>query len=784
MSYHTKATTPKPKNLNSSQRMSGTQDKKIEFGSPADPQPHNLAPSRNALLQTIGFYFGDPAHPEKLKDYTEHHAATLHFPDAYVGSSNRLRDTLTNLITENMQEWMTTEALPWTQVQGIQVEWDENHFDVRIMQRVPYEGVSRLQTSLRRRHRERAVRRGIGMVLESDFYMTQAGKRHFSDNLLSIQLCVQETCNFDGLFAYLTCENFDFGYDLSRALISRRSLVAAMQSEVSMYAIVQKDGRGFDRAVEDAKTRMARYHVKPNMMIIAPQLALYASIVPEPRISHYLGGEKAISDYRAGPAGLQEGTFRGLKVQTVNPFDVGDSQESVQLLQRPVQVGEYYVLDGMPPIYRSSNTTATPPVPPAEHIASVLVYDEEKDNLQLIRLAEALKASCIQELAMTIANHARSLPYPGTPTTTYTDAQAVAYADNKLFKLEAYLTDSTNEAAVLRDILAAGLAANASEANTYLTTMKAFYDNTAEFYNLNSSGGQAILNALQKGVRLPIACVVARPFIEHNMLSSIITVAGSDTGCTLFGPADMQLSANTATKVIEGHYTCHTKSVITKPKNVFIQRDIMSNGYVAGCNTKFFGAKAAVSTNNIVTPEGVKDSMQKRLNFDNDYDGDEIYESMLAFAMHPDEVKDFSENAFNITRRYMPFEASSSPDSGAWPADSKKFPGGGTLWSAYNSVWQLSDTIMAGEDGSAVENKSFVTGGTVNNGVCIVGPHRTFDITEDKFSRIVPGQGHWGPDALPGDARWRRGESISMMDARAAMSYTDAILPAYAPRAK
>ena len=32
-------------------------------------------------------------------------------------------------------------------------------FDVRLMQRVPYEGVSRMQTSLRRKHRDRVVRR-------------------------------------------------------------------------------------------------------------------------------------------------------------------------------------------------------------------------------------------------------------------------------------------------------------------------------------------------------------------------------------------------------------------------------------------------------------------------------------------------------------------------------------------------------------------------------------------------------------------------------------------------
>ena len=42
---------------------------------------------------------------------------------------------------------MLTAASRCSQV----VEWDEVKFDVRLMQRVPYEGVSRMQTSLRRK---------------------------------------------------------------------------------------------------------------------------------------------------------------------------------------------------------------------------------------------------------------------------------------------------------------------------------------------------------------------------------------------------------------------------------------------------------------------------------------------------------------------------------------------------------------------------------------------------------------------------------------------------------
>ena len=133
----------------------------------------------------------------------------------------------------------TSVGLPFFQIEGTVVEWDEVRFDVRLMQRVPYEGVSRMQTSLRRRHRDRVVRRGLALIIESDFYATDAGRQHFADQLTSIRYCVQEvrthrlshtacaivfaltlyarsrraqTCNFDALYAYLSTANYDFSY--------------------------------------------------------------------------------------------------------------------------------------------------------------------------------------------------------------------------------------------------------------------------------------------------------------------------------------------------------------------------------------------------------------------------------------------------------------------------------------------------------------------------------------------------------------------------------------------
>ena len=45
--------------------------------------------------------------------------------------------------------------------------------------------------------------------------------------------------------------------------------------------------------------------------------------------------------------------------------------------------------------------------------------------------------------------------------------------------------------------------------------------------------------AVAEGQLVDMCIVIARPFIEHLMMSGIMTVAGRDTGATLFGPADM-----------------------------------------------------------------------------------------------------------------------------------------------------------------------------------------------------------------------------------------------------
>ena len=277
---------------------------------------------------------------------------------------------------------------------------------------------------------------------------------------------------------------------------------------------------------------------------------------------------------------------------------------------------------------------------------------------------------------------------------------------------------------------------------------------------VNRADKEALIAIVAAGQWVPVELVLARPFIEHLMMSAVLAVAGRDTGATLFGPADMQISANTSVKTIEGHYTCHTKSVITKPQNVYVMRDLMCSGYVAGGNTAFFGEAAAKENNGVYDPNDVNAAMNKRLTFQDDATGE--YESMLAFAVpYGDAAK--RDQVISLSPRLLPWEVTQREAS--WKS---YFPGGRAGWDRYSQRIQL-EAIHFGEDVRAAENMDFISQGVVNNALCFLGPHRVYNAFSTMDYELIPGQGHFGPDALPGDARWRRGESVSRESARNAM---------------
>jgi hypothetical protein len=173
-----------------------------------------------------------------------------------------------------------------------------------------------------------------------------------------------------------------------------------------------------------------------------------------------------------------------------------------------------------------------------------------------------------------------------------------------------------------------------------------------------------------------------------------------------------------------------------------VLRDIMCSGYVAGGNTRFFGEKAAAG--GPYDAGAITRAMVDRLSFTDDASGD--YESMLAFAV-PLDLGSKRDQVYSISSRLLPWEVTAGQKH-------DYFPGGNDYghYDYYKTAYGL-DQIHFGEDIRAAENMEFISNGSVNNSLCFVGPHRVYSPWSSTFFELMPGQGHFGPDAIPGDVR-------------------------------
>ena len=539
------------------------------------------------------------------------------------------------------------------------------------------------------------------------------------------------------------------------------------------------------------------------MLVIPPQLALYMAMAPEEKIKYMEGGNLAVSRFEEGTAGFETKSFRGLGVFTSVPFEVSDEGEALQLLQRHSQVGEFYRMlpPPVPPKQTPEKNVALDP-----NYMDILIYDEEQDALKHISFSEAYWCAVGPMKKKLLGGKANDLKmiydlldiddmrkkmekvYPPPEAETASLHPHIREGGAEEVGAEEVGVEEGGEEAASASATrrSAGFVAIAPPsvtaakqprvANNIEESMK-FLMLALRHGALSLDGAEGCIfdwihDCVIGGMWVPICVVVARPFIEHRMMSCVATVSGRDTGATLFGPADMQISANTSVKTIEGHYTCHTKSIITKPQNVYCMRDIMCNGYVAGGNTTFFAnPKSDTGFDELGALEQmdhtVTESVHNRLQMADPHQGD--YASMFSFlCSHKVEVNMKRDQVISLSERVLPWEVNAGNKQGV-QNEKQYFPGGNAGWKIYgpNGLYpQQLDAIHYGEDVRASENNQYLSMGSTNNALCFLGPHRIYDTRSRNFVKLVPGQGHFGADAVPGDCRWRRGECVSMKSAR------------------
>ena len=271
--------------------------------------------------------------------------------------------------------------------------------------------------------------------------------------------------------------------------------------------------------------------------------------------------------------------------------------------------------------------------------------------------------------------------------------------------------------------------------------------------------------------------------------------------------------ANTSVKTIEGHYVRRNRPqklqlnpIEPKPLSPYLvfpdvphqvghhqgaerARDVDTcSGYVAGCNTLFFGEKTANDNGGCSKASGRRSRTPL-------VDAPGEYESMLAFPSTKQAAN--RDQVISITDRLLPWEVTKNATD-----QYSYFPGGAAVKAVYGPLYGL-DSIHFGEDIRAAEAQEFISQvhhcagwlhhhswntcwmvdqsviltcthlhtnritdltqlltsflcsqGSLNNSTCFIGPHRVHSPWSNTFFDLTPGQGHFGPDALPGDARY------------------------------
>lgn len=251
--------------------------------------------------------------------------------------------------------------------------------------------------------------------------------------------------------------------------------------------------------------------------------------------------------FAAGVAGFEAKAFRGCGVVTSDPYEVSDDQDSVQMLTRSTQIGEFYIM--MPPQVK--------PTDGGKHTADLLIFDEESDKHVRISWNDAMYACCINQAAVEgeateeeliamgelppadppDADLERVMAEAGAEARAAgaTEAEERAQIDLAVARLRNLFVEDRARALADRRAMVAAMADPAQEDGIRPETELHGGGNAGDWLaaakqinNYNKGDEGVRWEDLNPNCRI----ILTRPFIEHLMHSAVLCVAGRDTGAT------------------------------------------------------------------------------------------------------------------------------------------------------------------------------------------------------------------------------------------------------------
>jgi len=235
---------------------------------------------------------------------------------------------------------------------------------------------------------------------------------------------------------------------------------------------------------------------------------------------------------------------------------------------------------------------------------------------------------------------------------------------------------------------------------------------------------KALERFIATGCSFPFNMIYARPYQTYKLSTGICMKAGSETGETLVGHADFQLTDNVVQKIHYGNFTVYTKSVVYKQNRVYHANSMFSTGYSGGTGCEFFSTKRDYEK---YLESGNTDMRQKSI-----------------FAILAPYSTKLYQNPLDITGTHS---------GNLHPLNN----GEGDHYASagfYRKVWGWSETsedppgrcsFDADDDGDS-------------NTVCFQGHQSLYNPSNGgMFDIIIKNTGHWGPNVYPGVGKVRNG---------------------------
>jgi hypothetical protein len=91
----------------------------------------------------------------------------------------------------------------------------------------------------------------------------------------------------------------------------------------------------------------------------------------------------------------------------------------------------------------------------------------------------------------------------------------------------------------------------------------------------------------EANVFLPIDILLCRPWMTYYVSSVIVLKAGVETGMTIIGRQDFQMSSNTQTRELEASMVYYGKAIVTNSRNVLVAPNVYIQKYVRGNGTEW-----------------------------------------------------------------------------------------------------------------------------------------------------------------------------------------------------